>query len=60
MEEKFYSKKNITQYVSTISKKHFFLKYEIIEKILNLNDYNKRIFSKNLKETDPIFYKKIY
>jgi len=56
MRSSFYGGKNIVQYVSMISKKKFFLKKEVIKKVLSVNDYNKRIFSEDLKTTSPLFY----
>jgi hypothetical protein len=55
MEEGFYNQKSIYQKVNIVTKKNFNLKNEKINKLLNLGEYDKRIFINNFKNTSPIF-----
>lgn len=52
----FYEEKIIHKNINIIKKDNFTMKLENINKILNLNYYDKRIFIENKKKTKPIFF----
>jgi hypothetical protein len=56
LEENFLNKKNILQKIKVIARSKFELKQNLVEKVLNLNSYDKRIFTDNYKRTKPIIY----
>lgn len=60
LKENFYLQKNISQKVNIIKRRNFNLENENINKILNLTQYDKRIFINNFKETKPIYYSQQY
>lgn len=58
IKEAFYSNKNHLKFIRQLNfnKKNFKIEQKYIDKIIFLNKYNKRIFSKNKKTTTPIKY----
>lgn len=61
MKDKFYNRDSIKiKNFTFIEKKNLILQEKRIEKVFDLNKYDKRKFSEDLKETSPIHINDIY